>query len=134
MVRVVVGPTLDLHTYDARDLEPLLDDYLREAHAMGYESVRLIHGKGRGGLRSRVRAFLSRHPLVVAVHDAPPALGAWGATVVHLAPEKEARNPKDTANGKEANQGRRPPLRWGPLMMGMGIGVAAGAALLWILR
>jgi len=134
VVQVPVEPTLDLHTYDPRELEPLLDDYLREAHAMGYETVRLIHGKGTGVLRSRVRLFLARHPLVRAAHDAPPALGSWGATVVHLASAQEAPRPKETADGKEGARGRGPLLHWKPLMIGLGIGMAVGAALLWLRR
>jgi len=132
VVQVPVEPILDLHTYDPRELEPLLDDYLRQAHAMGYETVRLIHGKGRGVLRTRVRVFLSRHPLVLAARDAPPTLGSWGATVVQLTSAQEAPRPRDATDPKETPEPRRPPLRWRPLMIGLGIGMAVGAALLWL--
>ncbi len=134
VVRVPVEQALDLHTFDPRELEPLLDDYLREAYALGHETVRLIHGKGRGVLRSRVRSFLARHPLVLGFHDAPPALGSWGATVVHLASGKKSKTSMDTAEEEETGQSRRPSIPWWPLTIGVMIGLAAGAALLCMVR
>jgi DNA mismatch repair protein MutS2 len=49
----------------------------------------LIHGRGTGFQRQRVRELLAEHPLVVRFGDAPAHLGGWGATLVQLiaAPE-----------------------------------------------
>jgi dsDNA-specific endonuclease/ATPase MutS2 len=58
--------------------------YLDEASERGFQEVRLIHGRGIGVQRERVRSVLSEHPSVAEYHDAPPARGGWGATVVRL--------------------------------------------------
>jgi dsDNA-specific endonuclease/ATPase MutS2 len=50
--------------------------------------VRIIHGKGTGFQRNRVRAILAADPLVAAVADAPPQAGGWGATLVDLRPAR----------------------------------------------
>jgi dsDNA-specific endonuclease/ATPase MutS2 len=46
--------------------------------------VRLIHGRGIGVQRERVRSLLSKHPLVIEYSDAPPSGGGWGATIATL--------------------------------------------------
>ena len=75
---------LDLHTFQPREVKELLDDYLDAARANGFQEVLIIHGKGQGTLRKRVRAILSTHPKVIGFHDAEPGRGGWGATVVRL--------------------------------------------------
>ncbi|MDX9819223.1 MAG: Smr/MutS family protein [Desulfococcus multivorans] len=44
----------------------------------------MIHGKGRGILRQRVRSILERHPMVEWYGDAALDSGGWGATRVKL--------------------------------------------------
>ena len=83
-IRVEIGDVFDLHTIAPRDVKRVVEEYLREAHAAGYRSVRIIHGKGKGVQRETVRAVLSRMPFVEAWTDAPPEAGGWGATVAHL--------------------------------------------------
>ena len=55
---------LDLHTFRPSDVVDLVPDYIDEAVKRGYESVRIIHGKGKGTLRRIVHAALERHPAV----------------------------------------------------------------------
>ncbi len=129
---VPVEPVLDLHTYDPRELKPLLDDYLSEAQAQGFETVRIIHGKGRGVLRRRVRALLSRHPLVFAFYDASPASGSWGATVVHLSSRKGGQENVVTLNTVNTKPNLAPPLRLKHLGIGLLLGILIGAILLWM--
>jgi len=84
---VVVLPVedfIDLHPFPPRDVPDVVGDYLEEAHARGLHEVRLIHGRGIGVQRERVRSVLGRHPLVESFKDAPPERGGWGATVVRL--------------------------------------------------
>lgn len=80
---------LDLHRFQPRQAATLVDDYLRAAAAAGYGEVLIIHGKGRGVLKRRVQALLTRHPLATCFRDAPPELGGWGATLVVLATSSE---------------------------------------------
>ena len=53
-------------------------------------NVRIVHGKGRGVLKKRVRSLLKRNLLVESFHDAPAEAGGWGATVA-LLKKPEAR-------------------------------------------
>jgi DNA-nicking Smr family endonuclease len=79
-----IDGTLDLHTFDPRDLPALLPDYLEACRAAGILEVRIVHGKGTGTLRRTVQALLERHPDVLEFHTADEAAGGWGATLVRL--------------------------------------------------
>src|SRR5262249_37551145 len=79
-----IEDSLDLHTFAARDVRSVVDEYLRQAVALGFDEVRLIHGKGKGVQRAAVQHLLSDHALVLRFFDAPPDRGGWGATVAIL--------------------------------------------------
>jgi len=83
-VRLPVEDWIDLHPFPPRDIPAVVESYLETALAQGYFEVRLIHGRGTGVQRERVRSVLSRHPAVEFFNDAPPERGGWGATVVRL--------------------------------------------------
>ncbi len=83
-VVVPVEDSLDLHPFAPREIPDVVRAYLDEAVAHGFEEVRLIHGRGIGVQRERVRSVCAKHPSVVEYHDAPPTRGGWGATVVRL--------------------------------------------------
>jgi DNA-nicking Smr family endonuclease len=78
------GDTLDLHTFSPREVAPLMGDFLDLCEQAGITRARIIHGKGTGALRQRVRALLARDPRVISYEDAPPEAGGWGATLVEL--------------------------------------------------
>ena len=80
-----IEDVLDLHAFLPKEVPDLLDDYLEACVAKGLVSIRIIHGKGRGILRERVRKHLGRHSLVRSYRTAPPEAGGWGATLVELA-------------------------------------------------
>jgi len=84
VVELPVEDVIDLHNFEPRDIPAVVDDYLRATHERGFREVRLIHGRGIGVQRERVRSVLSQHPLVAEYHDAPPERGGWGATIVVL--------------------------------------------------
>jgi len=83
-VKLPIADTLDLHTFRPSDLSDLLDDYFRACVEADIYSVRLIHGKGKGVLRSRVLGHLRQHSLVRSYKPAPPEAGGWGAMLVEL--------------------------------------------------
>jgi hypothetical protein len=85
-VVVPITDVLDLHTFRPREVPDLLDDYLTACVEKGILDVRIVHGKGRGILRERVRYILERHRLVVHFETAPAGAGGWGATRVRLRP------------------------------------------------
>jgi Smr domain len=91
------GDTLDLHTFSPREVAPLVGDFLDLCEQTGMTRARIIHGKGTGVLRQRVRALLARDPRVILYEDAPPEAGGWGATVVQLRLEakRDARKPSE---------------------------------------
>ncbi len=80
--RIEITDVLDLHSVPPRDVRAVVEEYLAEARRLGFEGVRIIHGRGIGVQREMVRAILSRTPFVSAFCDAPDR----GATVVDLAP------------------------------------------------
>ena len=76
--------TLDLHTFQPRDVKSLVPNYIDECVARGIFQVRIVHGKGTGTLRRIVHAALDRHPAVVSYRHEGGSGGSWGATVVDL--------------------------------------------------
>jgi DNA-nicking Smr family endonuclease len=83
-VEIPIDGVLDLHTFAPKELPGLLDDYFEACLDGGITDVRVIHGKGAGVLRNRVRSILRKHPLVESFSEAPIDAGGWGATVVKL--------------------------------------------------
>jgi dsDNA-specific endonuclease/ATPase MutS2 len=79
-----ITDVLDLHTFAPRDVEAVVEEYLAEAHRLGFKALRIIHGRGIGVQRETVRRVLTRTPFVTRYADAPLEAGGWGATVVDL--------------------------------------------------
>lgn len=83
-VTIPITDVFDLHTILPRDVKRVVEEYLIEAQAAGFRSVRIIHGKGIGVQREMVRAILGKTPWVLDWTDAPPEAGGLGATIVRL--------------------------------------------------
>ncbi|HSL17393.1 MAG TPA: Smr/MutS family protein [Methylomirabilota bacterium] len=83
-VIIPIEDSLDLHPFPPRDVPDVVADYLEAAHRAGFTEVRLIHGRGIGVQRERVRSLLAKHPLVTSFCDATPERGGWGATIASL--------------------------------------------------
>ena len=81
-----IEDVLDLHSFDPKEIESLVNEYLAAAHAAGFRAVRIIHGRGVGVQREIVRSVLARTPFVVSFQDAPARFGGWGATIAALIP------------------------------------------------
>lgn len=82
VVRVPVEDAIDLHFFAPADILSVVDEYLRAAHEAGFETVRLIHGRGKGVQRAAVQRLLRGHEFVDSYWDA--AESHLGATVVRL--------------------------------------------------
>ena len=93
VVVVPIEDHLDLHTFRPRDIPEVVESYLEAAAEQGFREVRLIHGRGTGFQRRRVREVLAQSPWVASFSDATPARGGWGATLVWLH-AGGARNPR----------------------------------------
>jgi dsDNA-specific endonuclease/ATPase MutS2 len=83
-VRIPITDVFDLHSVPPRDVKEVVEEYLREAHRMGFKALRIIHGRGIGVQREVVRAVLGRTEFVTDFRDAPGEAGGWGATVVTI--------------------------------------------------
>jgi DNA-nicking Smr family endonuclease len=83
-VEIPIEDTIDLHSFLPRDVVAVVDDYLQAAQEAGFETVRLIHGRGKGVQRAAVQRLLRGHEAVETFWDAPDA--HLGATVVRLKP------------------------------------------------
>ena len=83
-IRIPVTDVFDLHTVRPREAKAVVENYLEEAHRLGFRAVRVIHGRGIGVQREMVRSILSKTPFVASFSDAPLEAGGWGATVVTL--------------------------------------------------
>lgn len=81
---------LDLHAFAPRDVDSVVEEYLRECRARGVLRVRVVHGRGKGVQRASLRRLLSKLEFVLACEDAPPGHGGWGATFVTLRPHDHA--------------------------------------------
>ncbi len=75
---------LDLRGRRADEVEAVLDTYLSDAAQSNLTEARIIHGIGTGTVRSIVREFLARHPLVKSFRAGERGEGGDGATIVRL--------------------------------------------------
>ncbi len=82
--RPEVAMQLDMRGWRVEHALEELDTYLNDAVMSGMSSVRILHGKGTGALRSAVREQLAHHPLVKSFASASPQEGGDGVTIVKL--------------------------------------------------
>jgi len=83
-IELPIEDELDLHPFRPEDVADVVDDYLEAAAARGLVEVRIVHGRGLGVDRERVRARLARSPWVESFAGAPEERGGAGATLVRL--------------------------------------------------
>ncbi len=69
-VEVPIEDSIDLHTFQPREIPDLVEEYLDQAILKGYREVRIIHGRGLGVQRQIVHSMLKKHSRVVSYHDA----------------------------------------------------------------
>ena len=80
MHEVPIEDSIDLHTFQPREIAEVVEEYLYQALAKGFREVRIIHGRGIGVQREIVRKILEKHPEVQSFHDTPDR----GSTTVFL--------------------------------------------------
>ena len=80
----VVPDELDLHGLTVDEAIPLVDAFLHKAYKRRVNRVWVIHGWGTGTLRSAVRVYLCKHPLVARCSTADGRRGGLGCTQVEM--------------------------------------------------
>ncbi len=75
---------LDLRGMRADDALIELMNYMDDAIMVNAEEVRILHGTGTGALRQAVRGYLQSLRNIHAFHDAHPAEGGAGITIVEI--------------------------------------------------
>ena len=77
-----VKDELCIHGMLVKEGLDIADKYLDDAYLAGLLTVRILHGKGTGALRSAVHKILDANPHVVNYQYAHPSEGGEGVTVV----------------------------------------------------
>jgi DNA mismatch repair protein MutS2 len=78
------SPEINVIGCTADEAVDRVDKFLDEAFLAGAETVRIIHGHGKGILRRAVAQHLGNHPQVEKFNPANPNQGGGGVTVVEL--------------------------------------------------
>ena len=68
-VELPIEDSIDLHTFQPREIADLVEEYLYQASLKGYREVRIIHGRGIGVQRRIVHSILAKHERVLSFHD-----------------------------------------------------------------
>ncbi len=69
-------------TFD--EAQSMLDEFIDNATLAGLHKLRIVHGKGTGALRTKVRNYLQKKPQVKEIATASYDAGGSGVTVVTL--------------------------------------------------
>ncbi|HMS39646.1 MAG TPA: Smr/MutS family protein [Pyrinomonadaceae bacterium] len=83
-VEIEITDSIDLHSFQPRDVKAVVEAYLDEARKKGFRLVRIIHGKGIGVQREIVRKVLAEKDYVKTFKNADEFSGSWGATLVEF--------------------------------------------------
>ncbi|QRR01713.1 endonuclease MutS2 [Dyadobacter sandarakinus] len=75
---------LDMRGKRGEEALGLVDQFMDNAIMLGYDELRIVHGKGDGILRTLVRNHLRTYPQVAGMTDEHPDRGGAGVTIVKL--------------------------------------------------
>lgn len=76
-VDLPIEDSIDLHTFQPREIADLVEEYLYQAALKGLHEVRIIHGRGIGVQRNIVHSVLRKHPQVASFRDAGDLGSTW---------------------------------------------------------
>lgn len=79
-----VKTEIDVRGYDAEDAIAAVERFLEDAHMGGIERARIIHGKGKGILRERMKDWLKKNEFVKEFRLGEIQEGGTGVTIVTL--------------------------------------------------
>ena len=79
-----ITDTLDLHAFSPKDVKSVVETYLFEARERNFRTVRIVHGKGDGILRTLIRNHLRGYKQVAKTQDENADRGGAGVTLVSM--------------------------------------------------
>ena len=79
-----ISPEINVIGLNIEEATQIVDKYLDDANLSKLETVRIVHGKGTGKLRSGIHSFLKKHPHVKSFRMGTYGEGEMGVTVVTL--------------------------------------------------
>ena len=79
-----VSPEINVIGQNVEDAIFIIDKYLDDCYLANLPSVRIVHGKGTGKLRTGIHAFLKNHPHVKSFRLGTFGEGEMGVTVVDI--------------------------------------------------
>ncbi|MCB9480421.1 MAG: Smr/MutS family protein [Desulfobacteraceae bacterium] len=83
-VSIEITNELDLHNFNPKEIEDLVEEYIYQCVKLDILEIRIIHGKGKGILKKKVQNILAKNPYVKNFKTASPTSGFWGATTAVL--------------------------------------------------
>ena len=79
-----ISPEINVIGLNIEEATQLIDKYLDDANLSKLETIRIVHGKGTGKLRTGIHSFLKKHPHVKSFRIGTYGEGEMGVTVVTL--------------------------------------------------
>lgn len=79
-----ISPEINVIGLNIEEATHIVDKYLDDANLSKLETVRIVHGKGTGKLRTGIHSFLKKHPHVKSFRMGTYGEGEMGVTVVTL--------------------------------------------------
>ncbi len=79
-----VRSEIDVRGKNFEEAKAIVEKYIDDAYISGLKSVRIIHGKGTGVLRKKLRDYIKTMKVVKSFHDAPYNEGGDGVSVVDI--------------------------------------------------
>ncbi len=80
----VISPEINVIGLNIEEATQIVDKYLDDANLSKLETIRIVHGKGTGKLRTGIHSFLRKHPHVKSFRIGTYGEGEMGVTVVTL--------------------------------------------------
>ena len=79
-----ISPEINVIGLNIEEATHIVDKYLDDANLSTLETVRIVHGKGTGKLRTGIHTFLKKHPHVKSYRMGTYGEGEMGVTIVTL--------------------------------------------------
>lgn len=79
-----ISPEINVIGLNVEEANLIIDKYLDDAKIAKLETVRIVHGKGTGKLKTGIHVFLKSHPHVKSYRIGTYGEGEMGVTVVTL--------------------------------------------------